>query len=136
MPTPDEDLFHRLLALDHSRQPPWGPLHAVAVACHLLQQTPGPIPADDPRLEMLRAFLAGGEPALAALAGRRRARNNHRAGSASPIPAPQAPLLARPESGFATSIADVALDGTFPAEGYEERVRRWAADTLDAWTAS
>ncbi|MCP2363201.1 hypothetical protein HD597_010221 [Nonomuraea thailandensis] len=33
---------------------------------------------------------------------------------------------------YATTITDVALDGTFPAKGHEDRVRRWAADTVAA----
>jgi hypothetical protein len=57
----DDELLGRLLALDHSRQPPWGPLHGVVVACHLLQQTDGPA-ADDPRLERRRVFVDLGRP--------------------------------------------------------------------------
>ena len=33
------------------------------------------------------------------------------------------------------TIADVALDGSFPAEGHEERMRLWATATVRAWQA-
>lgn len=135
MPESDEELFHRLLALDHSRQPPWGPLHGVAVACYLLQQADAPVAEDDYNLETLRVFLAGGQPALTALAEQRTRRNSHRAGSNSPFPPSSGQLLRGPPPSFATTITDVALNGTFPAPGYEQRVRQWAAHTLQAWTA-
>ncbi|MFJ8477449.1 hypothetical protein [Kitasatospora sp. NPDC094011] len=35
--------------------------------------------------------------------------------------------------GFAVTIEQVALDGTFPAAGFPERVRDWATATLAAW---
>lgn len=129
----DEELYHRLLALDHSRQPPWGPLHGVAVATYLLQNCTGPIAADDPRLELLRVFLDGGRPALDARTAGRRRRNSHRA-HGSPVAASRGPLLTGQPTRFRTTIAEVAVDGSFPAAGYEERVRAWAADTLRAWT--
>ena len=41
-----------------------------------------------------------------------------------------------PPRNYGTTIAEVALDGGFPAAGYEERVRSWAADTTSAWQAA
>ncbi|MCK1817017.1 DUF5946 family protein [Streptomyces sp. XM4011] len=38
-------------------------------------------------------------------------------------------------TGFGVTIADVAVDGSFPAAGYEDRVRAWAGSTLAAWSA-
>lgn len=35
---------------------------------------------------------------------------------------------------FGTTIVDVAMDGSFPAEGYELRVRAWADGTVAAWS--
>lgn len=32
-----EELFHRLLALDHQRDQPWAWFHAINVACYFLQ---------------------------------------------------------------------------------------------------
>jgi len=81
-------------------------------------------PDDDPQMELLRVSLEGGRPALDELADQRRRWNSHRAGSTSPFP----------PSRFRTTIAEVAVDGTIPAAGHEERVRTWAADTVQAWT--
>jgi hypothetical protein len=132
-PMTSDELFMRLLALDHSRLPPWGPLHGVVVACHVLQQAEGPIAVDDPRMQLLRTFLDGGQPAVDAMTAGARRRNSHRArGSVHPSPA--GPLLAGPPRSFATTIADVAVDGTFPVDGYESRVRAWADATLRGWT--
>ncbi|WP_232665274.1 DUF5946 family protein [Pseudonocardia sp. TRM90224] len=129
-----DELFHELLALDHSRRPPWGPLHGVVVACHLLQTAPGQVRSDDPRLVLLRDFVDGGLQAVAERAAASRRGNSHRSRSAWP-PEPSGPELAEP-GGFAVTIADVAVEGTFPADGYEERVARWAAATLGAWTGT
>jgi hypothetical protein len=118
--------FETLLALDHSRRPPWGPLHAVAVACYLLQCTDVPIRRDDPRLEILRAFVAGGRPGLDAAVARLRG---------AELPSGGGAALAVPV-GFDVTILDVSVDGSFPAEGYEQRVRRWASTTLAAWTGA
>ncbi|WP_336214129.1 DUF5946 family protein [Nonomuraea sp. LPB2021202275-12-8] len=43
------------------------------------------------------------------------------------------PAATTPAEPYATTIADVALDGAFPAEGHEERVRSWAAATVRVW---
>jgi hypothetical protein len=118
--------FEALLALDHSRRAPWGPLHAVAVACYLVQGTEVRIRCDDPRLEILRAFLAGGRLGLDATVARLRGADTYSSRGDS---------LAVPP-GFDMTILDVAVDGSFPAEGYEQRVRRWASSTLAAWTGA
>jgi len=131
---PDGELFERLLALDHSRQEPWGPLHGVVVACHRLQQATAPLPVDDQLFVQLRVFLDGGLPAVSRYWAQARARNSHRAGGA-PFAAPTGPLLDGPPARFAVTIRDVAVDGTFPADGYPDRVRDWAVATLEAWGA-
>lgn len=38
-----------------------------------------------------------------------------------------------PPTVFPVTIADVAVDGTFPAEGFAGRVAVWAEATLAAW---
>lgn len=129
----DEELFHRLLALDHSRERPWAPLHAVVVAAYLLQHSDKPISENDPNLDILRVFLSGGQDAVHALTAGRVRRNSHRA-HGGPIAPPAGAMLIPPTQDFDTTISTVAVDGTFPAEGYEERVHAWAADTFSAWT--
>jgi hypothetical protein len=64
-----------------------------------------------------------------------RRRNSHRVRSPVVRP-PTGPLRAGPPRRLATTIGDVAVDGSFPAEGHEERVRRWAVDTLAGWGAA
>ncbi|MFI9318639.1 DUF5946 family protein [Kitasatospora aureofaciens] len=139
-----EELFHGLLALDHSRAEPWGPLHGVSVSCFLLQH-PGRLPADGGAAArgLLGAYLDGGQPAVERLVGRARAANSHRVkggaapGGAAPDGAAQGPAVRpgreAPQGGFAVTIEQVALGGTFPAAGFPARVRAWAAATLDVW---
>jgi hypothetical protein len=123
------DLFEVLLALDHSRRPPWGPLHAVSVSCYLLQHPGGTSTGVAQRRAVLRAYLDGGVAAVENLTEGARRRNTHRSGAAvrlggDPDPAP-------PSGPFAVTIVDVAQGGDFPAAGFEERVRAWAAAILD-----
>ncbi|ODU02094.1 MAG: hypothetical protein ABS81_18695 [Pseudonocardia sp. SCN 72-86] len=125
------ELYERLLALDHSREAPWGPLHAVVVAAYTLQHDDSPVDGNDPRLALLRAFVDDGVPALSRVTSARRHANSHRSSGPRAV---QGRPLARP-AGYALTIADVAVDGDFPAEGHEERMRAWAAAVLDAWTS-
>ncbi|GAA1682962.1 DUF5946 family protein [Fodinicola feengrottensis] len=126
----DEELFHALLALDHSRQPPWGPLHGAVVAAYVLQhETATRIPRDDQRLETLRAFVGGRLGEFTAGLVRR---NSHRRPPSAKRTA--SAELVGPPRGFTVTIADVAVDGTFPADGYEDRLRAWATDVLSAWS--
>ncbi|MCE6997114.1 DUF5946 family protein [Saccharothrix sp. S26] len=130
-----EELFHVVLALDHSRRPPWGPLHGVTVSCFLLQH-PDRLPAHDRARPWatLHTYLDGGLAAVTRLtAGLRRA--NARRGLADVVArVPVAPLGEAP-TAFAVTIVDVAVDGTFPAEGFPDRVEAWAAATVTAWRA-
>lgn len=136
-----DDLFQELLALDHSRQAPWGPLHPVAMACFFLQHS-SRVPAGNRSLywALLHAYLREGLAATGPMAERVRKLNSHRRGGRAPRAGdyPGAPPFPQvePPCDFATTIADVAADGRFPAAGHEERVRRWAADTVGAWQAS
>jgi hypothetical protein len=131
--TPCEELFQRLLALDHSRREPWGPLHGVAVACYRLQH-PASLAegAHTFPLELLRTHVAGGAEASRKLTERSRRANSHRVRRrehTAPASSPDAPTR------FAFTVAEVAVDGSFPAGGHSERVRSWARATLTAWSA-
>jgi hypothetical protein len=142
-----EELFHVVLALDHSRRAPWGPLHGVTVSCFLFQH-PGRLPTHDRARPWatLHAYLDGGLAAVTRLADSLRRANSHRANShranshraggpgiAEVVAGvPVAPLGLTP-TAFAVTIGDVAEDGTFPSAGFPERVHAWAAATVDAW---
>ncbi|MGW2374311.1 DUF5946 family protein [Kitasatospora sp. NPDC001683] len=138
-----EELFHRLLALDHSRAEPWGPLHGVSVACFLLQHPSRLAVGGGARARaFLRAYLDGGLPAVNGLVGRARAANSHRVRGRAPAAAVAPGTGAEtgtgagagaPRGGFAVTIAEVGQDRTFPAAGFPERVRAWAAATLEGW---
>jgi hypothetical protein len=48
-----------------------------------------------------------------------------------------APGTSSPPSAaaFSVTISDVAQDGTFPADGFAERITAWAKVTVDAWSS-
>ncbi|KOX13285.1 hypothetical protein ADK67_44460 [Saccharothrix sp. NRRL B-16348] len=127
-----EELFHVVLALDHSRRPPWGPLHGVTVSCFLLQH-PSRLPAHDRARPWatLHAYLDGGLDAATRFTEGMRRANSHRGAGLAEIVA-GAPL-GPPPTAFTVTIGDVAEDGTFPAAGFPERVEAWAAATVAAW---
>ncbi|PXY28907.1 hypothetical protein DI005_23395 [Prauserella sp. PE36] len=132
-----QELFDAVLALDHSRRPPWGPLHGVTVACFLLQH-PSRLPetARSGPWAMVHSYLDGGLAAVTRLTERARNANSHRnrgARRAGTVPGVPAPPLTAPPTAFDVTIADVAGDGTFPADGFPERVTDWARAIIDAW---
>lgn len=131
-PASCEALFHTVLALDHSRRPPWGPLHGVTVACFLLQH-PSRLPeADRSRpWAIVRTYVEEGLAATTRLTEQTRRANSHRRGA--PPPEHESIPPATPPTAFPVTIADVAVDGTFPAEGFADRVAAWAEATLTAW---
>lgn len=99
------ELFDRLLALDHSRQQPWGSLHGEAVACYFSQHPNAPrAPREVASLiTRLEQFVADEQ---------------------------------LPQSAQTTTNHDVAVDGSFPAAGYQERLEQWARSILAAsWSA-
>ncbi|MEW2503871.1 DUF5946 family protein [Amycolatopsis sp. CA-161197] len=139
LPHSCDTLFQRLLALDHSRQAPWGPLHGVAVACFFLQHpSRQPASARPVYWGMLHVYLRDGPAGLAALTQRARRLNSHRGGGRTPRVSdfPDTPPIPDidPPSTFDTTIVDVAGDGTFRAEHYADSVRAWVTDTVKTWT--
>lgn len=133
-PADCEELFQALLALDHSRREPWGPLHGVSVSCFVYQH-PGRLASGPPfAWTIMHAYLRDGrDGADRVVSGFRRANSHRHRGDApsTDVSAPSGPPPAR----FGVTISDVAVDGAFPADGFAERVREWAAATVDAWTA-
>jgi hypothetical protein len=88
-------------------------------------------------LDILQIYLRDGADGLndeAQTAGRR---NSHRSDApyahAFQIVEPGATDRPAPVS-FRVTIADVAMDGSFPAAGHGERMRAWAAATVEEWT--
>lgn len=132
-----EELFHIVLALDHSRRPPWGALHGVTVSCFLLQH-PSRLPASDRDRPwaILHLYLQEGLTAVTPLTeGTRRANSHRNRGTALPditTGVPAFPLGLVP-AAFSVTINDVAQDGTFPAAGFPERVKDWAMATVTGW---
>jgi hypothetical protein len=122
--------FQQLLALDHSREAPWGPLHGVAVACYRLQH-PSTLHPGEPAvlLRMVDAYRVEGLSGAERIAQDRKRANSHRGRGVrdlgdEPVGTP---------SAFTFTIDDLAVDGSFPAEGYSERVHAWAEATAAAW---
>ncbi|MCP2286192.1 hypothetical protein APR04_005128 [Promicromonospora umidemergens] len=116
------DLFHGLLALDHQRLQPWGSFHGLNVACYFLQhptQTSAAVLGG--QWQVVTTFLAQGLDAVHTLEADLVRANRRKAGplpSFDPPPARSAPA--------AVTIADLSVDGTFPADGYEARILEWA----------
>jgi hypothetical protein len=132
-----DELFQTLLALDHARQAPWGPLHGVSVSCFLLQH-PSQLPADDGAMAwaLLHAYLEGGLDQVNQLVGRARRGNSHRVQGRPAQAVRDAALPHRdaPHPRFSVTIHDVAVDGSFPAAEFTEHVKAWATATVDAWS--
>ncbi|TCP57465.1 hypothetical protein EV191_1011421 [Tamaricihabitans halophyticus] len=131
------ELFDRLLALDHAREEPWGPLHSIVVACYFLQHPAAEADAST-QWGFLQVYLRDGLAAVHARQATARRRNSHRHSGRSPhdglfADVPQLPANG-PARPFTMTIADVSAGGDFPAEGHTERVRAWAAATVAAWS--
>ncbi len=121
-----EDLFHVLLALDHQRLAPWGPLHGVNVACYYLQH-PSTVPTNtaDGQWTMIEAYSTGGLEAVNQIQRRRVAQN--RRGLFKPDDATRAPARMHPPR---FTIEDLSVDGSFPARGYAARMNTWVSSVL------
>ena len=122
--------FQQLLALDHSRAAPWGPLHGVAVACYRLQH-PSTLSPGEPAvlLRMVDAYRLEGLSGVERIAQDRRRANSRRGRG---VQTPGDEPVGTP-AAFTFTIDDLAVDGTFPAEGYSTRVQAWVESTAVAW---
>jgi hypothetical protein len=116
-------LFYALLALDHERKQPWGRFHGVNVACFMLQHpSMTSSSAHGGQWQIVATFLSGGLGAANALEAAHVEANRRGKRLWMTVDAPSAPSTAP-----TVTIEDVAVDGTFPAIGYEDRVHAWAS---------
>jgi hypothetical protein len=117
-----EARWQTILALDHSRQSPWGPLHALSFATYTLQHAGSAARGTTARSwELLERVIGRGEPLDRVVADfRRRGAVGTRLAS---------PVQASPRA-FAVTIAD--LD-EFDAATFESDLMRWARATHDTW---
>lgn len=116
--------FERLLALDHSRQEPWGSRHGLAFAVFALQH-PIRYPASlDRAWEALYRTYAFGELAAEVFADLRGVSR----GKASPSTAP-----GRPPKALSTPAVTIADLGDFVPSEYPRALDRWCRATLRAW---
>lgn len=117
--------FNALLALDHSRQEPWGSRHGLAMSAFTLQH-PGRHGRDVLErawLYLFTVYVMGHDCARVAR-GLRRAGKHAPRWVVPPLPA------SRPEPRYAVTIADL---GTFPAETYASQLDAWCQAALEAW---
>jgi hypothetical protein len=97
------------------------------VACFVLQHPSLAAPRTaDGQWQLLLIFLDGGLEAMQEETTARVARN--RRGNFDPHDAPPAPPRRR---HGAFTIQDLGVDGTFPAEGYAQRMTAWASAIRD-----
>jgi hypothetical protein len=127
----DGDCHHRfqaLLALDHSREEPWGSRHGLAFAAFALQH-----PRDHDAAVLERAwvilhtvFLEGRDPARVLHALRRTGGAPH-GWDVPPLPA------GPPHAPFAVTIADL---GYFGAASYPRMLDAWCRAALEGWSGA
>lgn len=117
--------WHLLLALDHSHERPWGPLHGVAFATYTLQH-PESVPhasVERSWLVLHRLLVHGDDRGWLFKAIRQ-----------TPVPSLEEwnvpPLPVVPPRHFTQTIGAL---GDFAAAGYEARLLEWARMTLDDW---
>jgi hypothetical protein len=123
---PCAEHFSELIALDLSRIQPFAGHHGLNVACYFLQHpSRGPENALPVQWLAVTTFVQDGLDAMRRVQQAAVERNSHRYSSAPYAGiAPADPD--RPTAPFGVGIEDVSVDGSFPAEGYELRMRRWA----------
>lgn len=119
--------FEQLLALDHSRQEPWGSRHGQAFAVFALQHPIRYAASLDHAWEALCRIYVLRQPPADVFRSMR-ARDNQRSRSAHIPPRPPKPVRAH-----TTTIADL---GEFPAGEYAAALDGWCRATIRAWGVS
>lgn len=117
--------WHALLALDHSRQAPWGPLHGLAFATWTLQHWHGVEAAVlDTCWRLLVEIVVTGDAVDEVFAREREAR-----AAGLPMTPSSVPRRTEPRP-FDVTIRELS---EFAADGYEDNLRYWARSTMEAW---
>lgn len=118
--------WQQLLALDHSRQAPWGPLHALTFATWMLQHPDTAVPGTKARCrELLERVIGRGEPLERVVSDFRRRLPGDEPRHSVDLPTPP--------RRFEVTIADL---GDFGAATFESNLHRWALATLASWFAA
>lgn len=118
-------LFDVLLGLDHARLQPWGQFHGLNVACYFLQHPrDSTAEAAGGQWQVVTTFLREGLAATNAWEAEQVRLNRAARHSVGYVELP--PRL----SASSFTVADVSVDGTFPADGYADRMHWWAASVV------
>jgi Family of unknown function (DUF5946) len=118
--------FEQLLALDHSRQEPWGSRHGQAFAAFALQHPARFATSLDHAWAALhRIYVAGDRPSV--VFERLRANRREVLGEWNVTA-----RLPRPAAAPSITIADL---GDFDARRYADRLDAWCRATLSMWGA-
>ena len=118
--------FSALLALDHSRQEPWGSRHGSAFSVYTLQHPSGVARANLERcwIMLYRIYVAGDDPQYAA-----RTLRQIENGAPSPWNVTPLPETAGAPTRWRVTIADL---GEFEAATYASQLEAWCRATLEA----
>ena len=116
--------FNALLALDHSRQEPWGSRHGSAFAAYTLQHPQGVGRESLERCWLLlyRIWIAGDDPQFVARTLREMDRGERPTWKTPPLPL-------KPSGVPHVTIADL---GAFDADVYPALLESWCRATLQA----
>lgn len=117
--------FAALLALDHSRQEPWGSRHGIAFSAFVLQHADRYArPVLERAWVMLRQVYGEARDRSRVAQGLRRLERDQAEWRGTPLPA------GTPAPPFPVTIADL---GTFDADHYAVQLDAWCRATLRHW---
>lgn len=119
--------FEQLLALDHSRQEPWGSRHGQAFAAFALQHPEGFADSLDHAWAALHRIYVAGARASQVFEQLRSRRRDALAAWGVP---------ARPDAPVATPTVTIADLDDFDAGSYAEQLDEWCRASLAMWGAT
>jgi Family of unknown function (DUF5946) len=127
--------FDRLLALDHSRQPPWGHRHGQAFAAFALEHpTRHQASLDHAWMALNRIYLCGEHPNRV-FGSLRPVLERLGRGTVEPQPRTRGGVAPRPAEPVAAPAITIADLGDFDAGTYAERLDEWCRAALAMWGA-